>query len=220
MPEIVSVPKFNTILDDRARAHYAPAIATLQALCPETIKRKFARANVQQGFMLSAVLALAKDFPRTRILSVGCFEDTAYESLLKMGVSVDGIDPAVNGLNLHDFVEANPDRAASYDIVFSTSVIEHVEDDETFVRQIGDLLAPEGYAILTCDFKESWKSGDSIFASDFRFYRSSDLSKRLLPEMRGCELVDTPDWEQYAPDFELGGIRYNFASFTVRKARR
>lgn len=220
MPSIVSVPKFNTVLDERARAHYAPAIATMYAVAPDMMGRKFARANVQQAFMLSAILALSHNFPRTRIISVGCYEDTAYETLLKMGVLVDGIDPNVNDLDISKFLSSNPDRKGTYDIVFSTSVIEHVEDDEQFVRDMASLIAPGGYGILTCDFNDAWSPGDPVPGGDFRFYRSKDLGLRLLSAMSGCQLIDAPDWDGYEPDFEFANCRYSFAAFTVQKGTR
>ena len=216
MPLIVEVPKFNTVLDDRARNHYAPVIATLFALSPDMMQRKIAEANVQQAFILTAVVALCRNFPN-KDFERGCFEDTAYEALLKMGVSVDGIDPDVNGLDLNDFVKLNPERQGYYDIVFSTSVLEHVEDDERFVGQIADLLRPGGYAILTCDFKEDWRPGDRIPVQDFRFYKSADLKERLVAAMPGCQLADEPDWDQFAPDFHYVGCVYSFASFTLQK---
>jgi SAM-dependent methyltransferase len=181
--------------------------------------RKLPEANVQQGFMLAAIIELCQDPPRASILSVGCFEDTAYESLLKMGLKVEGIDPEVNGQDLDAFVRANPDRKNSYDIVFSTSVLEHVEDDERFVFHVAELLAPGGFGIFTCDFKNNWRPDDPIPSVDFRYYRSADLGGRLLLAMPNCELLDSPDWEKYEPDFRLGDCFYNFATFTVQKNR-
>jgi hypothetical protein len=214
---IVKVTRFNTILNSDARRHYSPAIATLFALAPEMMKRKIAEANVQQGFMLSAVLQLCRDFPRTKILCVGSYEDTAYESLLKIGVRVDGIDPNVNGIDLEQFIYLNPEKKGTYDIVFSTSVLEHVLNDEAFVADVASLMAPEGYGIFTCDFKNTWTSEDPVPQADYRFYRSDDLSVRLLRAMPHCLLLDEPNWGQFEPDFEYEGCAYGFATFTVKR---
>jgi SAM-dependent methyltransferase len=103
--------------------------------------------------------------------------------------------------------------------VFSTSVIEHVEDDEKFISQIGMLLREGGVAVLTCDFLKTWKPGQPMPSVDFRFYTPHDLRSRLLAHMTGCVLVDEGDWDDYEPDFTLGPFRYNFASFVARKER-
>jgi SAM-dependent methyltransferase len=217
MTTIVKVPRFNTILDARARQIYSPAISTLFALAPETMKRKYPEANVQQGFMLAAVLELSRDFPRTKILCVGSYEDTAYESLLRLGVLADGIDPQVNGLDLEKFVSLNPGRKGTYDVVFSTSVLEHVEKDEAFVSDVASLLAPGGYGVFTCDFRNTWQAGEPVPKADYRFYRSDDLGKRLLNAMPKCRLLDVPNWDQFEADFEYEGCWYNFATFTVQR---
>ena len=217
MATITKVPRFNTILDEEARRLYAPVISTLFALMPEMMQRKFPAANVQQGFMLAAILELSSAFPKSKTLCVGCHEDTAYESLLKMGVRADGIDPNANGVDLDKFLALHPDRKGTYDIVFSTSVLEHVNKDEDFVAGIDSLLAPGGYGIFTCDFKNAWKVGERVPWSDIRFYRSSDLSDRLLRAMPHCQLVDTPDWDAFQPDFRFDNCLYNFATFTVQR---
>jgi SAM-dependent methyltransferase len=217
MPSIITVPRFNTILDEKARRLYAPAIATLFALAPETMTRKYPAANVQQGFVLAAVLQLCKDFPRTRILCVGSYEDTALESLLKIGIRAEGIDPNVDGVDLDRFISLHPDRRGTFDIVFSTSVLEHVEYDEPFVTGIASLIAPGGYGVFTCDFRNAWVNGEPVPQADFRFYRSDDLKNRLLKAMPDCHLVDSPNWDEFEPDFEYEGCWYNFATFTVQR---
>lgn len=219
MPVIVEVPHFNTVLDVAARQHYSPAIATLFALAPETMKRKIAEANVQQGFMLSAVLHLCRDFPRTKILCVGSHEDTAYEALRKIGVSVDGIDPNSNGIDLETLVSSNLEKQGTFDIVFATSVLQHVPDDVGFVADAASLIAPGGYGIFTCDFKEDWKTGDPMPQADYRLYRSDDLNARLLKAMPNCQHLDQPNWREFEPDFQYEGCRYSFATFTVQRAK-
>ena len=56
---------------------------------------------------------------------------------------------------------------------------------------------------------------------DARLYTQKDLRNRLLPLMRDCELVDTPQWDCPHPDFNyLGKYQYTFATFVVRKKNR
>lgn len=212
------VPRFNTILDDAARLHFEPAIRALWLMAPDVMMRKIPRANVQQGFMLAAVEALAEKRPNSRMLCVGSFEDTACMSLQALGYRVDAIDPVLN-YDLRAYCDAHPDLKAQYDIVFSTSVIEHVEDDEGFVADIAKLLKPGGYAVLTCDYNDTWREGQPKPSTDYRLYRRTDMD-RLLAAMPGVKLVDQPDWNRDAYDFTIWEHvehRYTFATFVVQR---
>lgn len=205
---------FNRILDDAAREEYKSSIETLFEIAPEMMGRKIARANVQQGFMLDTVKRFST--PLSKILSVGAFEDTACETLITQGYQVDAIDPEVN-CDLGEFVSRASTKKNSYSLIFSTSVIEHVEDDELFLKQIVQLLRPGGVGVLTFDLKNDWKKGDHIFDCNYRFYNQKDLHERVLPLLENCELVDAPDWQCDAPDFEYSGKKYTFGTLTFRK---
>lgn len=204
--------KYNRILDDTARQEYQDVIQLLFEKCPEMMARKIPRANIQQAFILDAVRSLAK--PGASILSVGSFEDTACETLIKLGYQVTAIDPAIN-YDLNSFVQQA--RGATYDVIFSTSVIEHVEDDRLFIQQIEELLSKEGKAILTCDFKDDWKSEDGIFDGSYRFYTQEYLHNVLLKRLKSSRLLDEPQWSCPNPDFEYGGQKYTFATLAFQK---
>ena len=108
----------------------------------------------------------------------------------------------------------------SYDIIFSTSVIEHDPDDESFIKSIEGLLALNGIAVITCDYKDGWKTNDPKPEVDARFYTKYDLEKRLLSYLPDCELIDTPQWDCPNPDFNyLGKYQYTFATFVFRKKK-
>jgi SAM-dependent methyltransferase len=105
-----------------------------------------------------------------------------------------------------------------YDIVFSTSVIEHDPDDKSFLECVEKLLAPGGIAVITCDFKEGWKVGQDKPEVDARFYTKYDMEQRMLSYIPNCELVDEGKWDCLNPDFNyLGKYQYTFATFTFRK---
>ncbi|MFT3916971.1 MAG: methyltransferase domain-containing protein [Anaeromyxobacteraceae bacterium] len=214
--EAPTVGVLNRVLDDRARAHYAPVVDELFRLAPAMMARKIPAANVQQAFVFDTVRRLLAAHRAPRVLCVGAFEDTASAGVKACGYAVEEIDPALNW-DLDAFWRRPETRKASYDVVFSTSVIEHVEDDGLFVAQIADLLAPGGYAVLTCDFNDAYRPGDRVPQEDFRFYTSRDLGERLLARMPGCRLADVPAWRHGPPDFAYAGIPYMFASFVVRK---
>lgn len=209
--------KFNRILDDFARIEYARTTRRLTELVPEIVAKKIPRANIQQAFIFDAVEFFAQKFGHPRMLCIGSFEDSAAVALKKTGYVIEEVDPVVNQLDLNGFFNLPTTRRATYDIIFSTSVLEHVKDDDKFVRQMADLLAPGGVGILTCDFREGYKSGDPVIGGDYRFYTKHDLAQRLFGELRECELVDSPEWNCTSPDFELGGFKYTFATLTFRK---
>ena len=208
---------FNKILDDRSRTAYAPTIAKLKRLAPEIFDRKIERANVQQAFAFHAVESIVGRYLGPRILAVGSFEDTAVAALKADGYRLDEIDPNVNGLDLASFYALPTTRIGFYDLIVCVSVLEHVENDERFVRMIADLLAPNGTAIFTVDFSERYAASRSKPAVDYRLYRSTDLASRLMRCAQDCVLINSPKWTDLDDDFEFEGCRYSFAAWVFRK---
>nr|MBA4167353.1 class I SAM-dependent methyltransferase [Chitinophagaceae bacterium] len=221
--EPVQIPEntsLNRILDNAARALYAPAIKTITSLVPLTVAEKIAEANVQQAFVFDTVIRFGKNYSDPKMLCVGSYEDTAAMSLSRMGYKIEEIDPVLN-YYLQEYVNRPGTIKHSYDIIFSTSVIEHDPDDGSFIACISDLLSPGGVAILTCDYNNQWKPGDLKPTVDERLYTKHDLKERLLPLMKDCELVDDPQWECPDPDFlYLNKYRYTFATIVVRKSNQ
>ncbi|MEQ1676100.1 MAG: hypothetical protein ABL876_05350 [Chitinophagaceae bacterium] len=217
-PVTIPVGKgLNRILDDDARLLYKPAEEKLFELVPETMKKKISRANVQQAFVFDTVYRYLADYNQLKLLCVGSYEDTASMSLQRMGYVVEDIDPMLN-YYLQEYYTKPSTAKASYSIIFSTSVIEHDPDDESFIKCVGGLLAPGGIAVITCDYKDGWKPGDLKPDVDARFYTKADLEQRLLSCIPDCELVDLPQWECSNPDFILAGTyQYTFATFVIRK---
>ena len=216
---------FNKLLDDRQRALYRNSIEELFKLCPEKMSRKIVEANVQQGFVFDTV----KKFTDTgsKILCVGAYEDTAAESLRKLGYTIteiDSMDSIWGGIDSEFIINSDLNTFTEnyhsdlLDVVFSTSVIEHVEDDELFLDQICKLLNCGGYGIITCDFNDSYKSGDPKPVVDYRLYTINDLSVRFLEilEKNNCSIFGHFDWSG-PPDFDNGQARYSFASYVFRK---
>ncbi len=206
--------EFNRILDDSSRIEYESSIQELKRLAPKIIAKKIPRANVQQAFVFDAVKAFINR--QGKILCVGGFEDTACYALQALGYPITNIDPVLNG-DLNTFFHGPNTVKGSYDLVFSTSVIEHVEDDLLFFSQIVELMKPGAVGIFTCDFKDSYRKGDPLFPGNFRFYTARDLHSRILVHLKGCHLVDLPKWDQGEHDFELGGQKYTFATLVFRK---
>ena len=125
-----------------------------------------------------------------------------------------GIDPVIN-YDLRTYINNGREP---FDIVFATSVLEHVEDDEGFIADICELLKLNGYGILTMDFNNDYRVGDPLPVTDIRFYTKYDLEFRLTKILTShdCDLVDIPDWTG-EPEFTHDGCNYSFSTFVFRK---
>ncbi len=210
--------KLNRLLDNTARELYKSSIEFISTLSPELIKNKIPEANVQQGFVFDTAYRFAGSAKKgLKILTVGAFEDTASLALKKSGFNIDEIDPEIN-YDIRTYTSKPSVKPGSYDIIISTSVIEHVKDDEGFVKDISFLLKPGGIAILTCDFHNDYKPGFDIPGVDFRFYTKHDLKERLMNAIPDCYLIDEPDYDCNEYDFTfLNRYTYTFATFVFEK---
>lgn len=204
----------NILLRGQRRTELQPVIDHITSVCPEMMSRKIKEANVQQAFTYSKAKELTTEF--SRILCIGSFEDTAYETLKKEGYDIVGIDPAVN-MDLSAFYEQNF-GLNSYDVIFATSVLEHVENDETFLAQICHLLKPGGYGILTCDFNDDYQEGAPKPGEDVKLYTEFDLVELMdeTIQKQGCEMFGERDYSGL-PDFCYAGCWYSFATIMFRK---
>jgi SAM-dependent methyltransferase len=208
---------FNKILDDSSRQAYGIALRLQEKHAPEILSRKIERANIQQAFALDTAMRLLPRSGFARILAIGSFEDTAVATLKAMGYQVDEIDPNVNGVDLETFYRSPSAEMAGYDLILCVSVLEHVRDDQPFVRMAADLLAPNGIAVFTVDFAESYVSGDKTPQADERFYTANDIGSRLMTTLPDCSLLDVPRWNQGVEDFEYEDCKYGFAGWVFRK---
>jgi len=216
IPMTDSIP-LNRILDEEARVLFKPTIRFLEQNLPELMAKKIPEANVQQAFVLDTTVRLSRRFSNPKILAIGSFEDTAVEGLKMLNYDLESIDPILN-YDLQTFISKPGIQEGSYDLIVSTSVIEHVKDDEQFMRDIAYLLKKGGYAILTCDFNDHYKPGDDIPPVDYRFYTQADLKERLMDEILDCSLVDRPQWDCDTPDFILADTyKYTFATLVITK---
>ena len=206
----------NRILDDSAREKYKITLEFIKEIAPEIIAKKIPEANIQQAFVFDTAFNLSQK-QSTKILSVGAFEDTAAIALKKLGFQIEFIDPVIN-YDLSTFMTKPSVKGQSYDVIISTSVIEHVKDDEKFIKDIAYLLKVGGRGILTCDFNNEYKEGDDIPDEDYRFYTKKDLNERLLANIPNCKIVGNPVWDCNCYDFlYLKKYRYTFASFVFTK---
>jgi SAM-dependent methyltransferase len=213
----------NRLLTNEDRVLFQPIIDKMFDVIPEQMSKKISEANVQQAFGIVSVLESMERNTPLNVFGVGIYEDTCYDFLMKVIIegsvhNLFGIDPNLpNNFDLHTFKDTIQPNC-KFDTIFSISVLEHVQDDEEFIRDICYLLHPGGTAILTCDFNNSYKNGDPVPATVVRQYTKYDLETRLnkIIQENGCSLVDVPNWDG-EPDFIYQGYKYSFATLVFRK---
>jgi len=205
----------NKLLNQKEHANYVAALKLMEEHSPEMLGRKIKEATIQQAFTLQTALDLT---PKGGlVLSAGSWEDTATESLKKLGYDVIDVDPAINS-DLKTYFDNNPDKHGKIDSVVSTSVIEHVERDEEFIDCICKLLKNGGYGIVTMDYNNGYLNGGvSKPNEDVRLYTEFDLRIRLnnILEDNECELLEA-DYSG-ENDFHYAGHWYTFATFVFKK---
>ena len=204
----------NRILTDKDREKYAHLIEKMFEVIPDMMGRKYERANVQQAFAVDLFIKKYRD--GNDVLCVGSDEDTSFAYLEEIGYKMTGIDPVMDGIDLHTYLQSTDEL---FDIVFSVSVMEHVEDDTQFVTDICKLLKSGGLAILTVDFREDYIVNTSNKPSDdYRLYTKADYDRIAnIISPHNCFFVDefTVDAE---PDFVCGdNWRYGFSTMVFRK---
>ena len=104
---------------------------------------------------------IAQDYTEGDVLEVGCGEGRGIDLILnkaKTFTAIDKIEPAIAILRekypSEKFFSGNiPPFSGlaenSFDRVFSFQVIEHIEDDHLFLKEIHRVLKPGGIALLT-----------------------------------------------------------------------
>jgi len=205
----------NKLLNQKEHANYVAALQLMEQHSPEMLGRKIKEATIQQAFTLQTALDLTPT--GGVVLSAGSWEDTATESLKKLGYDVIDVDPAINS-DLKTYFDNNPDKHGKIDSVVSTSVIEHVEKDEEFIDCICKLLKSGGYGIVTMDYNNGYLNGGVTKPNeDVRLYTEFDLRIRLnaILEDNECELLEA-NYEG-ENDFHYAGHWYTFATFVFKK---
>lgn len=208
--------RLNRILDDSARVELEEVIEYIANTDLELTKRKVPRANVQQAFTYKVIDTICDQSTALRILCGGSYEDTAFETLKAEEYPAEkliGIDPTY-GTTIETYKSDE-----LFDIVFSTSVIEHVVEDFNFIEKLAEFVAKDGYLIVTCDFKREYIVGDSNCpTTSFRFYTPLRLQQivDLLTPM-GFVLADEPTWDEGEQDFEWEGHHYAFATLVAKR---
>jgi len=198
----------NRVLDQQARGDYLAAIeqlrehtaAMMDSLQPEKI--------VVEAFTLDAIDRFATKKAVPRVLGIGTSGNAAAKTLKALGWRIEEVDPEIN-FDL-DFFYALPTTVyGSYDVIFAPDALPAAEDEEMFLAQIGDLLAPGGVAILACPLADGQSANNPARLGT---YTESDFRSRFLPILQSCNWADNPRWTLPQADSNS-----RFASLVIQK---
>lgn len=103
---------------------------------------------------------LAKPYIKGKLLELGCGEGRGIDVIAPLAeqyTAIDKIDPVIQKLKLKypsyrfesDHFPPFPFPDNSFDSIVTFQVIEHIQDDELFVKEIHRILRPGGTALIT-----------------------------------------------------------------------
>ncbi len=126
--------------------------------------------------------------PIQRALEIGCGRAVARGMLERdLGVPVDGCDlnsagmetaqPGLGRLFFYDIFDQEPSMLGRYDAVFLLDVLEHIEDDKSFLEAALRHLRPGGVMIVNVPASMSLYSRYDTVAGHVRRYRGATLGR-------------------------------------------
>jgi 2-polyprenyl-3-methyl-5-hydroxy-6-metoxy-1,4-benzoquinol methylase len=142
---------------------------------------------------------VAKEYIRGDVLEVGCGEGRGISTLLehaKSFTAVDKIGEVIDGLQgkypSGKFISMNiPPLAGladnAYDSIVSFQVIEHIQDDFLFLKEIHRVLRPGGVALLTTPNRKMSLSRNPWHIREYLPNELSSLASRIFDhvELKG-----------------------------------
>lgn len=142
--------------------------------------------RAREKFLLDIINELELD-SGSNILDVGCGDGLFFEHLMKFG-SVSGVETEAlliskdskhyNKIYNGDIFSA-PFSENYFDFILACDVLEHVENEISFLNKLYSLLKPKGVLLLTVpSFNQIWTSHDDK-NHHFRRYVKNDFNRLL-----------------------------------------
>ncbi len=190
---------------------------------------KFVRINPPGTFCVLEALrdAMARCGGKS-FLDVGCGSGSMSKVLLDAGLNGTGVDFSESALELAEkklkrYVEAGnysvrradifdlPDDAFKVDLVISYMVMEHIEDDKSFLQKLLKFLNTGGHVIIAVPGRRDRWSIEDETVGHFRRYERHDL-QRILEE---TGFRDPAVWSVSVP---VSNMLFNVGTALLRRS--
>ena len=174
--------------------------ADIQRLSQLSISRN-SRDFLVMRYLIDELRLTIPQFSKGDVLDIGC-GNKPYESLFtEVATSYVGCDIVQSDLHKVDIIcpathlDFNDER---FDTVFSTQVIEHVDDPFQMLKESFRVLKKGGYLILSAPF--TWE----LHEEPHDYYRYTKYGLKAMLEKEGFELVQiNPNGGKWAAIFQM-----------------
>jgi SAM-dependent methyltransferase len=181
---------------------------------------------------------VARDYIRGQVLEVGCGEGRGIDTLLPLAESftaVDKIEPVIAGLQQRfptgKFMAMNiPPLSGladnTYDSIVSFQVIEHIQNDALFLKEIHRVLKPGGVALLTTPNRSMSLSRNPWHIREYLPQELANLAKKFFPQVEMKGITGNKKVMEYHEEnrrsvnrimrFDIFNLQYRLPAFMLR----
>jgi SAM-dependent methyltransferase len=181
---------------------------------------------------------VAKDYIRGQVLEVGCGEGRGIDTLLPLAKSftaVDKIEPVIASLQQRfptgKFMAMNiPPLSGladnTYDSIVSFQVIEHIQEDALFLKEIHRVLKPGGIALLTTPNRSMSLSRNPWHIREYLPQELANLAKKFFPQVEMKGITGNKKVMEYHEEnrrsvnrimrFDIFNLQYRLPAFMLR----
>ena len=150
-----------------------------------------------------SLTGLSALIPGKRYLEIGCGHGQFLkQSDEQLNIITDGCDLNLFALKkiervkgdvfVYDIAHKNPEMLNRYEGIFLLDVIEHIDDDRSFLAMSTDHLGKEGLVVINVPALQSLFSKYDVVAGHKRRYKLEDFE--VLFDQCGIELLDVHYW--------------------------
>ncbi|MBX9688228.1 MAG: class I SAM-dependent methyltransferase [Candidatus Obscuribacterales bacterium] len=162
-----------------------------------------------------AIMEMVKASKAKTFIELGCGDASLSSKLCAMGLSGIGVDMSADAIEIAGREMKNYIDAGKYKLVFgdalalkdlepadlalSIMVMEHVEDDESFLKQMKSLVKAGGHLIVAVPGRRDCWSFEDDTVGHYRRYDRSDMENIL----KKCGLNEVCTWSVGVPTVNL-----------------
>jgi SAM-dependent methyltransferase len=142
---------------------------------------------IVNSFLFDDIAHAVKDYAKGKVLDVGCGNKPYQNLFTPYSTSYVGCDIIQSSEKCVDMICPATKLAfedSCFDTVFSSQVIEHVEDTHAMVSELNRVLVKDGIVIISLPF--AWQ----LHEEPHDFYRFSKYGIRYLMEVKGFEVLE------------------------------